>query len=528
MSETTADAATVDEDEHLSADTDDDEQQNENANNEDEANEEENDEGLSDVGNLLLASVLMNLFRNRMGAAAQPNNNNAAQQDGSEQADEDVDDEDEDGAQAGNEEQIHIVGPFFQDSNGNLQGFDGPLGIQQPFSQQQQPAASAASSDNNATPFAAASSSSFASMFQAFQPPSNNANPFFIRQGASYPPVANNAASAAVGGAQPHAGRRRRPRQRAFCSSSTAWSSPCEHTTRVYERPGAVPIEVCTRCDSIVSPDATASQSSVVATAVPLPHSMRRDDRWAQLLQMHGEHARSLESIERMLRDQERMLLKLHEWRDLFSAGAVDYAAQHNPMYVEIERSIKKLVNMTSGFQQTIITMLDEHRTKLIREIRRAVPQTQTQFINSAKRAILRAKPNAMLYPTAGSVCSVCQEKPVNVRLHQAVQRVEQAVSSSHSAALSWITGGRSGSAGGSGRNQKLVQPCTCHTFSTCVDCLLTWYWEQSEGLQKSFATCPACRAEFVLEDIVPVFSAAGASSSTACNPSAAAATTAT
>jgi hypothetical protein len=298
----------------------------------------------------------------------------------------------------------------------------------------------------------------------------------------------------------------------------------CNHSAHVYDRSLAVPLEVCAHCDSIVMPE---SQHSVIASALPLPHSMRRDDRWKQLLKLHSDQVRSLESIEQLRREQERSLLQLHEWRDSFSnnggsaqsgasvnassssnsSGAAaggtaiitDYAAHNNPIYIEMERSLKKLVNLTAGFQQTIATMLDEHRGRLVREIRRSVPQTQAQFISSTKRAIQRAKPNAMLYPTAGAICAVCQEKPVNVRLHQAVQRTERVAD--NSAAPPWSRGRRNN------KRQK-VQPCTCHTFSTCIDCLLTWYWEQTNGLQKSFSNCPTCRAEFVLEDIVPVFSA--------------------
>jgi hypothetical protein len=44
---------------------------------------------------------------------------------------------------------------------------------------------------------------------------------------------------------------------------------------------------------------------------------------------------------------------------------------------------------------------------------------------------------------------------------------------------------------------------CTCKTFRMCVKCSVKWYWKSSELFSKSFATCPSCRAEYCLEDIV-------------------------
>jgi hypothetical protein len=44
---------------------------------------------------------------------------------------------------------------------------------------------------------------------------------------------------------------------------------------------------------------------------------------------------------------------------------------------------------------------------------------------------------------------------------------------------------------------------CSCRQFLMCEKCSVKWYWRSSEGFSKSFATCPLCRAEYCLEDIV-------------------------
>lgn len=78
-----------------------------------------------------------------------------------------------------------------------------------------------------------------------------------------------------------------------------------------------------------------------------------------------------------------------------------------------------------------------------------------------------------MIFPTEQAKCSICTENTVDVRLHK--------------------------------QRQCDDEPCRCIQFLMCLECLLRWYWESSEQLQKSFSTCPTCRATFRLEDIVRV-----------------------
>lgn len=44
---------------------------------------------------------------------------------------------------------------------------------------------------------------------------------------------------------------------------------------------------------------------------------------------------------------------------------------------------------------------------------------------------------------------------------------------------------------------------CRCHDFILCERCSIHWYWRSSDSFSKSFATCPVCRAEYCLGDIV-------------------------
>lgn len=44
---------------------------------------------------------------------------------------------------------------------------------------------------------------------------------------------------------------------------------------------------------------------------------------------------------------------------------------------------------------------------------------------------------------------------------------------------------------------------CACKEFVMCSKCSVKWYWRSTRNFTKSFATCPICRAEYCLEDII-------------------------
>lgn len=81
------------------------------------------------------------------------------------------------------------------------------------------------------------------------------------------------------------------------------------------------------------------------------------------------------------------------------------------------------------------------------------------------------AREIAMPVDCNNSKCICCQE-PANVSIHRSCL---------------WCEG----------------HSCSCRQFLMCEKCSIKWYWRSSEGFGKSFATCPLCRAEYCLEDIV-------------------------
>jgi hypothetical protein len=46
---------------------------------------------------------------------------------------------------------------------------------------------------------------------------------------------------------------------------------------------------------------------------------------------------------------------------------------------------------------------------------------------------------------------------------------------------------------------------CKCKDMGVCVQCMLRHYWVNSDRNRKSFATCPQCRGEFTLSDLLYV-----------------------
>ena len=46
---------------------------------------------------------------------------------------------------------------------------------------------------------------------------------------------------------------------------------------------------------------------------------------------------------------------------------------------------------------------------------------------------------------------------------------------------------------------------CSCKDMGICMECMLRHYWVNSDKNRKSFATCPTCRGEFSLRDILYV-----------------------
>lgn len=272
----------------------------------------------------------------------------------------------------------------------------------------------------------------------------------------------------------------------------------CEHGDTVYESPENVPIAFCDRCSSIVIPETV---NSVVARAVPLPNSLLRDERWSQLMQIYTEHLRVKRDVARMLREQETLLVRMNRWRDTYaqSGALVDYRAQHNPVYQTLDESIKRVANVLAGLQQTVDGVIAETRRKLLRDVQRTVPRRQEDFVRAAKRLIGSTRKTPLYHPNAGKTCTLCDTAKCFVMLHSPLhacaRRAEEPKRRRPHAASN-------------------ERPCSCREFAVCIDCLLRWYWESSQALTKTFAQCPLCRAEFQLEDIVPIYDARATSES--------------
>ena len=294
----------------------------------------------------------------------------------------------------------------------------------------------------------------------------------------------------------------------------------CAHVERVYDAPENVPICVCERCMSLVVPE---TAHSVVARAVPLPHSMLRDERWQQLLQMYNEHWHVKSDVQKMLNKHEALLVRLHRWREAYTRthALVDYRAQHNPMYRTLEDSIKRVANVVTGFQQTIDAMLVETRRKLLREVHRCVPRRQDDFVRVTKRLIAETRRAPLYHPNAGTKCTLCDEAHCFVMLHSPSRDLQISESARLRAELfgSADIPSNANSSSATQQTSSTERPCSCREFSVCIDCLLKWYWESSQALTKTFAQCPLCRADFQLEDIVPIFDGRQTASQSAAAP---------
>lgn len=327
-------------------------------------------------------------------------------------------------------------------------------------------------------------------------------------------------------------------------SGETQLREPCLHAQTVYKSPEKVPIHVCERCYSLIVPE---TAHSVVARALKLPLSMRRDERWTQLFDLFERHRQSLLVVEDLLREQEHLLVKLYRWRDAFSscsgsasfgsassasgsASAFDFGGKDNAMYGVLEESMKRVTNATTGFQQTIESMLVDARRKMIKQALRSVPSTAEDFVAVATSQILAVRPTPLYHPNAAKQCSVCDKRKCNVILHSARKqdscssfirslggaggriRTRAAARAERQAIVQGDAVQSEGAVQNGGRSNAVAaargesRSCTCKDLCVCLECLLRWYWQSSESLKKASGQCPSCRAPFVLEDIVPIY----------------------
>lgn len=270
----------------------------------------------------------------------------------------------------------------------------------------------------------------------------------------------------------------------------------CNHESAVHDSPSSVPFLFCQHCESLVL---SKTPHSVVAKTLPLPKSMLRDKRFKDLIEIYNDHVNTLQQINKLVQTQEKLLLRSARWATTYSkTGAlVDYSAQNHPLYATLDSSINRVNNLLRAFQQTADQIISDVRKKFWKEANRAVPLTEDSFVQNTKRLICASRKTAMLHPHAGKDCVLCDSAKCYVAMHASDD-------CRHSSIANLLIEAGIVSADSQTRR------CSCHEFSVCIDCLLKWYWENSNQLQKSFAQCPLCRGEFHLEDIVPIHSGEG------------------
>lgn len=266
----------------------------------------------------------------------------------------------------------------------------------------------------------------------------------------------------------------------------------CDHDIHeLYDNLYDVPICVCELCEqAIIVPK---DQNEYTATALRFPHSMQRDNRFQELFELHREHLTIAEDVQEILKKQRALYLRLFEWENRYSDRApINYHAQNNPCYRELSRSVDRYVNALQAFSNVSQEMTLAHRRRFVKTVYRTFPKNKAFFQSEMRYEICKAQPNPMLLPGIDALpdCTVCG-KAADVRLHAHTQRMETR-RMPHALRSDAV-------------QQVPLRQCVCKNFLMCLDCLLDWFWESSARLEKSFAACPTCKAEFKLEDILRV-----------------------
>jgi len=269
-----------------------------------------------------------------------------------------------------------------------------------------------------------------------------------------------------------------------------AYHGECDHDRTRYTNPLDVPVAYCARCASVVVPE---HDGALRARAIEVPISARRDARLAELVAIHNEHARAERYAAHALAQRYAALrARLEHWREQYASGApVDYAGLHHPVYRALARDLR--VSATTAEMAASRAQIDarHHRSAFVDALRQAVPSHEHEFVRNARRMIRRARPTPFYYPDLDAAeCTVCGDA-VRVRLHRQTPRCETRVVHHRAHPARVVT--------------DELPTCRCRRFPMCLKCLLSWYWLQTDQLQRSFATCPTCRAEFTLDDVVPV-----------------------
>jgi hypothetical protein len=144
----------------------------------------------------------------------------------------------------------------------------------------------------------------------------------------------------------------------------------------------------------------------------------------------------------------------------------------------------KKLAQHQHDYMKKVHTEMEDHYKNYLHLLRQIhaqfYPVCKSEFVeNTFSQAIEKRVWNQQT-PLPSKICSICGESTtlsIKRRCHQIELRDK----------MNMICSGHE---------------CEC-LFDFCKDCLANWYWESTNRLQKTFATCHLCRAEFCLLDVV-------------------------
>ena len=173
------------------------------------------------------------------------------------------------------------------------------------------------------------------------------------------------------------------------------------------------------------------------------------------------------------LRDEiERLSDNFHDQKATFYASNFDRTKRRPiPMRMVMER-YERLVPMMTQLSGQVSMLKRQVKAMDRHDVSIFYPVNRRMFREKSYPAFVQA-PRTIPMPAAEnrSACVCCSE-PANVSIHRSCL---------------WCEG----------------HACRCHDFVMCERCSIRWYWRSSDNFSKSFATCPHCRAEYCLGDIV-------------------------
>lgn len=321
-------------------------------------------------------------------------------------------------------------------------------------------------------------------------------------------------------------------------SDQSAHVERCSHAKAAHKSSKAANLIYCIECHSVL----IRNRHSDSFRTLPLPSSMLRDARVERLLAIYTQCCEIDTIAQDLLYNIERLQCCLNEWRHKYVSNSkpVDFNGQNSFLYLALEQVLAVQTDKIRSFADQHHTMHEKCAVVMQTAATKTISPSMRQFLRNTKLQISAAHPEPIYYPNCGHVCSICCEQYVYIRLHNArhlaanrpssrsllmasetkdfdCQSTERAARSErrlgqraagHNRAreTTEATSALNLHSVAAAPTVALENVCQCADFSVCIDCLLQSYWHSTEALKKSFANCPTCRAEYQLEDIIPVY----------------------